>query len=106
MPVVEDLELQQDPAELDDQEPERHDRRGELAQEVAEPRLRLDRLVPAIPVLVRLGNREARSVGRVDRIVLRVAVLVYDPWPIHSSPPTYVSFFQRGTVTFNSSIAS
>src|SRR6185503_6972317 len=99
------LELQEQAAELEKQEAETDDRRGHLAHEVADPGPRLDRLVAALPVLRRLGRREHRRLRRLDRLV-PVGLPVYDPWPIHSSPPTYVSFFQSGTETFNSSIAS
>ena len=99
------LELQEQAAELQEQEAEADDRRGQLAHEVADPGPRLDRLVAALPVLRRLGRREHRRLRRLDRLV-PVGLPVYDPWPIHSSPPTYVSFFQSGTETFNSSIAS
>src|SRR5439155_23401681 len=42
--------------------------------------------------------------ARLDRPV--VAVVGHDPLPIHSSPPSYTSFFQSGIVSLSVSIAS
>ena len=135
-PRRDDLELEQEPAELDDQEAERDraaqracagGRRAPTAASSARSRARRPRRAPA---------RGSRRLRRVDRLVAAVgswsdrpppsrrlrpassALRRYDPpprlgpidsvmtLPIHSSPPTYVSFFQSGTDTFSSSIAS
>src|SRR5439155_8291508 len=80
----EDLQLEDDGAELRDERARRCDRRPDLAQDVAEPRFGLNRLVVAFWELV----------------------LVHDPLPIHSSPPAYTSFFQSGTRSFRVSMAS
>ena len=104
-PVVTTLNFRRRPPNFRSRKPKPTIGAVELAHEVADPGPRLDRLVAALPVLRRLGRREHRRLRRLDRLV-PVGLPVYDPWPIHSSPPTYVSFFQSGTETFNSSIAS
>src|SRR6476469_664561 len=77
-------ELDEDERTLPEQDPYRDDRPDDAFEALLPVRAaRLDRLVVALPVLV-----------------------AHEPLPIHSSPPSYTSFFQSGTRPFSSSIAS
>src|SRR5207253_3079856 len=75
-------ELQEDEAELDCEPGDRGDWRPDPVEEL-------------LPVDAAAG---------LDRPV--VAVVGHDPLPIHSSPPSYTSFFQSGIVPLSVSIAS
>ena len=68
-------------------------------------RTTVDRLVAAVTV-ERGGIGQRCRLRRLERPVRVIRLLAQLPRPIHSSPPTYTSFFQSGTDTFNSSIAS
>jgi hypothetical protein len=70
-----DLELEQQPAELQQEAAEDDEGRRQLAQQLSQPGLAADGLVVA-----RIGCRHG--------LVPRIRLVLYDPWPIHSSPPT------------------
>ena len=76
-------------------------------REVAEAERGLIGSYPRSPSAYGSGTGKLGASGASIGSYRGIAVLgLYDPWPIHSSPPTYVSFFHKGTVTFSSSIAS
>ena len=68
--------------------PEPDQRRGQPLEEVSKSRARTHGLVASLSVDGVVRHGEARSLRRVDRLVPRIRLLLYDPWPIHSSPPT------------------
>ena len=86
------LELEEESAELDDEERQPDERGGELAQEAHEPAARVHRLVAAGSVLGgsgfgRVGGSGA-SRARSGDPGRRSRVQPHDPRPIHSSPPS------------------
>ena len=83
-----DLELEQEAAELHDQEAERDDRRRELLQQVDEAAAGMQRLVAALAVLRALGVGQRPGLGRLVRLVAPFGLVAHDPLPIHSSPPS------------------
>src|SRR5438132_8165 len=99
-------ELEDDEAELDREPDQGGDRRPDPPHDPAPVvPVRMDRLV----VAPRLAHRGEQRALLLDRQVLEApldVVLAHDPCPIHSSPPSYTSFFQSGTLTFRVSIAS
>ena len=82
------LELQEQAAELDDQETERDQRREELSHHVAESPTRLHGLVTASAVLRGLRVGKVGRLGCLDRLPAAIRIDAHDPLPIHSSPPS------------------